>query len=66
MMTSFTRDDVVPAIAMVELASASIADANRYNNDLKAMHYVDPAINLIGLAKHFGFITMNEDKSSMP
>ena len=63
MMTSFTRDDVVPAIAMVELASASIADANRYNNDLKAMHYVDPAINLIGLAKHFGFITMNEDKS---
>lgn len=63
MMTSFTRDDVVPAIAMVELANVAIADANRYNNDLKSFHYVDPSINLIGLAKHFGFVTMNEDKS---
>lgn len=30
---------------------------------LKQYHYVDPTINLIGLAKHFGFISMNEDKS---
>lgn len=63
MMTMFTRDDVVPAIAMVELARSSIAKANSSNNDMKAFHYVDPEINLIGLAKHFGFLTMNEDKS---
>lgn len=63
MMTMFTRDDVVPAIAMVELARSSIAKANSSNNDMKQYHYVDPEINLIGLAKHFGFLTMNEDKS---
>lgn len=63
MMTSFTREDVVPAIAMVGLADASIKKANSSNNDLKQFHYVDPSINLIGLAKHFGFVTMNEDKS---
>lgn len=63
MMTSFTRDDVIPAISMVALADASIKKANSSNNDLKAFHYNDPSINLIGLAKHFGFINMNEDKS---
>lgn len=63
MMTSFTRDDVVPAIAMVALADASIAKANSSNNDMKSYHYVDGGVKLIGLAKHFGFITMNEDKS---
>lgn len=63
MMTMFTRTDVVPAIAMVELATSAIKKANSSNNDMKQYHYVDPAINLIGLAKHFGFITMNEDKS---
>lgn len=63
MMSSFTRDDVVPAISMFELATAAIEQANRFNNDLKQFHYVDPAINLIGLAKHFGFVTMGDDKS---
>lgn len=63
MMSTLTRDDVVPAMAMVSLAEASIHKANSSNNDMKAYHYVDPTINLIGLAKHFGFITMNEDKS---
>lgn len=63
MMTSFTRDDVVPATAMVSLAESAIHKANSSNNDMKAMHYTDPAINLIGLAKHFGFISMAEDKS---
>lgn len=63
MMTSFTRDDVVPAISLVALADASIKKANSTNNDLKQFHYVDPAINLIGLAKHLGFLSMAEDKS---
>lgn len=63
MLTTFTRDDNVPMIALVQLAEQAIANANKYNNDLKQFHYVDPAINLIGLAKHFGFIVMNEDKS---
>lgn len=63
MMTSFTRDDVVPAIAMVGLAEASIKKANSSNNDLKQYHYNDPALYLIGMAKHFGFISMAEDKS---
>ena len=63
MMTSFTRDDVVPAMAMVSLAEASIKKANSTNNDLKQFHYVDPSINLIGLAKHLGYISIAEDKS---
>jgi len=63
MMTSFTRDDVVPAIAMVSLAEASIKKANSTNNDLKQYHYVDPSINLIGLAKHLGYVSIAEDKS---
>lgn len=63
MMTSFTRQDVVPAIAMVQLAETAIHKANSSNNDMKQYHYVDPAINLIGLAKHFGFVVMAEDKS---
>ncbi|QIS79293.1 RNA polymerase [Pantoea phage vB_PagM_SSEM1] len=63
MMTSFTRDDVVPAIAMVSLAEASIKKANSTNNDLKQFHYVDPSINLIGLAKHLGYVSIAEDKS---
>lgn len=63
MMTMFTRDDVIPAVSMVELANASIKKANSSNNDMKQYHYVDPSINLIGLAKHFGFLNMNEDKS---
>ena len=63
MMTSFTRDDVVPAIAMVSIADAAIKKSNSSNNDLKQYHYNDPSINLIGLAKHFGFVTMAEDKS---
>lgn len=63
MMTSFTRDDVVPAIAMVSLAEASIKRANSTNNDLKQYHYVDPSINLIGLAKHLGYVSIAEDKS---
>lgn len=63
MMTSFTRDDVVPAIAMVSLAEASIKKANSFNNDLKSFHYNDPCINLIGLAKHLGYISIAEDKS---
>lgn len=63
MLTSFTRDDVVPAMSLVELAKASIEKANRLNNDLKDYHYNDDAIKLIGLAKHFGFVTMSEDKS---
>lgn len=63
MMTSFTRDDVVPAIAMVSLAEASIKKANSTNNDLKQFHYVDPTINLIGLAKHLGYVAIAEDKS---
>ncbi|AEJ81377.1 RNA polymerase [Erwinia phage vB_EamM-Y2] len=63
MMTSFTRDDVVPAMAMVSLAEASIKKANSTNNDLKQFHYVDPSINLIGLAKHLGYVSIAEDKS---
>lgn len=63
MLTAITRDDVVPAIAMVGLADSSIKKANSCNNDLKQYHYVDPSINLIGLAKHFGFVNMAEDKS---
>lgn len=63
MMTSFTRDDNVPMISMLELAKSAIHKANSYNNDLKQYHYTDDAINLIGLAKHFGFFTLNEDKS---
>lgn len=63
MMTSFTRDDNVPMISMLELAKSAIHKANSYNNDLKDYHYSDDAINLIGLAKHFGFFTLNEDKS---
>lgn len=63
MMTSFTRDDVVPAIAMVALAESSIKKANSSNNDLKEFHYNDPATYLIGLAKHLGFISIAEDKS---
>ena len=63
MMTSFTRDDVVPAIAMVSLAEASIKKANSTNNDLKQYHYVDPSINLIELAKHLGYVSIAEDKS---
>lgn len=62
MMTSFTRDDVVPALSMIELADKAIAKANSSNNDLKEFHYVDPSINLLGLAKHFSFVTMDEDK----
>lgn len=65
MMTSFTRDDVVPAIALVQLAEASIKKANSSNNDMKKYHYVDPAINLIGLAKHFGFLTMREEDKAI-
>ena len=63
MMTTFTKDDVVPAISMVALAETSIHKANSSNNDMKSFHYNDPAINLIGLAKHFGFLEMQEDKS---
>lgn len=63
MLTALTRDDVVPAMSLVALAEASIKKANSSNNDMKQYHYVDPTINLIGLAKHFGFISMNEDKS---
>lgn len=63
MLTSFTRDDVVPAISLVELSATSIKKANSSNNDMKEFHYVDEPIKLIGLAKHFGFISMNEDKS---
>lgn len=63
MMTSFTRDDVVPAIAMISMADASIAKANSTNNDLKQYHYVDPSINLVGLAKHLGYVAIAEDKS---
>lgn len=63
MMNTLTRDDVVPAISMVALAETSIQKANSSNNDMKQYHYIDPTINLIGLAKHFGFITMNGDKS---
>ena len=63
MMTSFTRDDNVPMISMLELATNAIHRANSYNNDLKQYHYTDSAINLIGLAKHFGFFTLNDDKS---
>lgn len=63
MMDALTRDDVVPAVAMVALAETAIHKANSSNNDMKQYHYVDPTINLIGLAKHFGFISMNEDKS---
>lgn len=63
MMTSFTRDDVVPAVGMVGLAEASIKKANSSNNDMKQFHYADPAINLIGLAKHLGFVNIAEDKS---
>ena len=63
MMTSFVRDDVVPAMSMVALADSSIHRANSSNNDMKQYHYIDGGVKLIGLAKHFGFITMNEDKS---
>lgn len=63
MMTAFTRDDVVPAISLVALAESAIKKANSSNNDMKSFHYVDPTINLIGLAKHLGFLDMNEDKS---
>ena len=63
MMTSFVRDDVVPAMSMVALADSSIHRANSSNNDMKQYHYTDGGVKLIGLAKHFGFITMNEDKS---
>lgn len=63
MLTSFTRDDIVPAHAIIELANSSIDKANKSNNDMKQYHYVDTAIHLIGLAKHLGFVHMNEDKS---
>lgn len=61
MMTSFTRDDAVPFDALVALGTAAIERANKYNNDIKQYHYVDGSTCLIGLAKHFGFLTMNED-----
>ncbi|QHJ82482.1 MAG: hypothetical protein [Bacteriophage sp.] len=61
MMTSFTRDDAVPFDALVALAGNAIERANKYNNDMKQYHYVDGATCLVGLAKHFGFIRMNED-----
>ena len=63
MMTSFTRDDVVPAMSMVELATTSIKKANSSNNDMAQYHYNDSNIHLIGLAKHLGLISMAEDKS---
>lgn len=63
MMAMLTRDDVVPAIAMMQLAETAINKANSSNNDMKQYHYIDPTQNLLGLAKHFGFITMSEDKS---
>lgn len=63
MLTMFTRTDNVPAISMVELAKTSIDKANRYNNDMAEFHYKDEPIKLIGLAKHFGFVEMSEDKS---
>lgn len=63
MMTSFTRDDVVPAVAMVALAESAIHKANSSNNDIKQFHYVDPAVNLVGLSKHLGFLSISEDKS---
>lgn len=63
MMNSFTRDDVVPAISLVELAKSAIYKANSNNNDIKEFHYNDSEIHLIGLAKRLGFISMNEDKS---
>jgi len=65
MMTSFTRDDVVPMLSLVELADAAIARANKYNNDLKQFHYVDGGVCLIGLAKHFGFLTMREEDKAI-
>jgi hypothetical protein len=63
MMTSFTRDDVVPALSLFAIAETSIHKANSSNNDMKEYHYNDPALNLIGLAKHFGFVTFHEDKT---
>lgn len=61
-MTTFTRDDAVPMFALVDFADAAIREANSRNNDMKSFHYVDPAINIIGFAKHFGFLTIDENK----
>lgn len=61
MMTSFTRDDAVPMDNLMVLGNAAIERANKYNNDLKQYHYVDGSTCLIGLAKHFGFLTLNEE-----
>lgn len=63
MLSCFTRDDVVPAISMLELAKTAIHKSNSSNNDMKQYHYTDDAIKLIGLAKHFGFITMDDNKA---
>ncbi|QFG06624.1 RNA polymerase [Proteus phage Myduc] len=63
MMTSFTREDVVPAMSLVSLAEQAIEIANRYNNDIAEYHYTDAPIMLIGLAKHIGLIDMHEDKT---
>lgn len=61
MMTSFTRDDAVPMDNLIVLANAAIERANKYNNDLKDYHYVDGGTCLVGFAKHFGFITLNDE-----
>lgn len=63
MMTSFTREDVVPAAALLMLAEESIKRANSSNNDMKQYHYADSPMHLIGLAKHLGFVAYSEDKT---
>lgn len=62
MLTSFSRSDAVPMIALVELAANSLKEANSRNNDLKAFHYTAEPITLIGLAKHFGFLSVDDNK----
>lgn len=61
MMTSFTREDNLTLIQLFELAELNIKAANSRNNDLKAMHYVDQPLNLIGLAKHLGYLVSNKE-----
>lgn len=61
MLTSFTREDNLTLEQLVQLAEGAIKQSNSRNNDLKAMHYVDPAINLVGLAKHLGYLSHNKE-----
>lgn len=63
LMCSFTVDDELTLEELAMLATSALDSAHRRNNDMKEYHFAGEPINIVGLAKHFGYIKREDNGS---